>query len=32
VEYATLTQSAIQLTKIIADGMTHLPGAASVSE
>jgi hypothetical protein len=32
VEYATLTQSAIQLTKIIADGMTHLPDAASISE
>jgi hypothetical protein len=32
VEYATLSQSAIQLTKIIADGMTHLQDAASVSE
>jgi hypothetical protein len=32
VEYAALSQSAIQLTKIIADGMTHLPDAASVNE
>lgn len=32
VEYAALSQSATQLTKIIADGMTHLPDAASVSE
>jgi hypothetical protein len=31
-EYAALSQSALQLTKIIADGMTHLPNAASVNE
>jgi hypothetical protein len=35
VEYAALSQSVIQLTKIIADGVTHVktvPDAASVSE
>jgi hypothetical protein len=35
VEYAALSQSIIQLTKIIADGMTQVnkvPNAASVSE
>jgi hypothetical protein len=35
VEYAALSQSVIQLTKIIADSVTHLkkvPDAASVSE
>jgi hypothetical protein len=35
VEYAALSQSVIQLTKIIADGVTHLkkvPDAAGVSE
>jgi hypothetical protein len=31
-EYTALSQLAIQLTKIIADGMTHLPDAASVNE
>jgi hypothetical protein len=31
-EYTALSQSAIELTKIIADGMTHLPDEASVNE
>jgi len=35
VEYAALSQSVIQLTKIIADGVTHVktvPDAPSISE